>query len=317
MCIIPPNYKSALYSPATCQLFDRRMGMTRSYEEAFIQRLSAVRRASLVFLYVIPFLVLPMLAYRPGKLALYVIAWGTQTLLITGAIWILAGNSVNSAKSSNRVLLFPGILLIACDSSASLGAYMGPPPWPPAASWVATLDDQHMRYVALLVAGLLSWAGFGLLTARLREAGERTYSVLGLSVTAISTPLFILFNLAALTVYDMQAAQAASSGRAPEWSRPLVALSLVWLGVYAVLTHLAVALYATALANVGLLGKFGRSFFVILGTIAAVSALVAVGAGSSTLKEAFFPFMIPAVPLILPYLMGVSIVRRAGDSTPN
>jgi hypothetical protein len=162
-------------------------------------------------------------------------------------------------------------------------------------------------------SGLLSWAGFGLLTSRLREAGERTFSVLGLCSIAVSTPLFILFNLAALTVYDMHAAKVASSGSVPVWSPPLVALSLVWLGLYAVLTHLAVALYAMALANVGLLGKFGRGLFIMLGTIAAASALVLVSASSPTLREALYPFMIPAVPTILPYLMGVSLVRRVGD----
>jgi hypothetical protein len=80
-----------------------------------------------------------------------------------------------------------------------------------------------------------------------------------------------------------------------------------------VLTHLASALYATALAYVGLLGKLGRALLVVLGTIAAASALVAVSARNPALHEAFYPFMIPVVPFILPDLIGVRLVHRAGD----
>jgi hypothetical protein len=95
--------------------------------------------------------------------------------------------------------------------------------------------------------------------------------------------------------------------------RPLFALSFAWPGLYAVLTHLAVALYVTALANLGLLGKFGRASFIILGTIAAASAHIGFTTRNPTIAQAFYPFMIPAVPFLLPNFIGVSLVRSAGD----
>jgi len=84
-----------------------------------------------------------------------------------------------------RALLLPGAFLIACWASATLAASMGPPP--ALAVWAVTRTDQQVRYVALLLAVLLAWAGFGVLTARLREAGEHLFSVLGLSAATIST----------------------------------------------------------------------------------------------------------------------------------
>jgi hypothetical protein len=84
--------------------------------------------------------------------------------------------------------------------------------------------------------------------------------------------------------------------------------------LFAVLTYPATSLYAMALGNVGLLGKFGRVVFVVLGAITAALALIAVGVlNPATLVHGLFVLVIPAVPFIIPYFIGVSLVRRAGD----
>lgn len=276
-----------------------------------MQKISLARRLSQIFLWLVPFLPFLALTYRPGGLKPYAIAVAAQVLAM--AVWILAADAIKSSATDRRALLLPGVLLIACWASAAVAVNMGPPPR--AAAWVATRADQHMRYVALLVAGLLAWSGLGLLTARLREAGERLFSVLGLSAATISTSIFTLFTLAALTVYDLRAAQEASSGNAPEWWPPLSALFRSWVVLFAVLTYLAASLYAMSLGKVGLLRKFGRVLFLVLGMTAAVLALIAVtlSSGPVTPGQGLFVLVVPAVPFILPYLIGVNLVRRAGD----
>ena len=113
----------------------------------------------------------------------------------------------------------------------------------------------------------------------------------------------------------MRATQEAISGNAPEWWSPLRDLFRSWAQLSAALTNLAAGLYANALAKVGLLGKFGRTLFVVLGTIAAFLAPIAATAlnQSASLGQRLFVFIVPAVPFILPYLIGVNLVRRAGD----
>ncbi len=278
-----------------------------------MQRISGVQGVSQVFLWLVPFLPFLGMAYRPGGLKLYAIAGGTQTFLMALAVWILAGDSIKSSASDRRALLLPGVFLIASWASAALAVSMGAPPR--ATVWIATLADQHLRYVALLLAGLLAWAGFGLLTARLREDGERVLSVLGLCAAAISTVSFTLFTLAALTVYDLRAAQEASTGNTPEWWTPLFGLFHSWVVLFAVLTYVATSLFAMALGKVGLLGKFGRILFVVLGTTAAALALIAIAMtfGPATPGRGLFVLLVPAVPFVLPYLIGVNLVRRAGD----
>lgn len=276
-------------------------------------KISLARRLSQIFLWLVPLLPFLKLAYRPGGLKLYALAGAAQVLLMAVAIWILAADAIESSATDRHALLLPGVFLVACWASAAVAANMGPPPH--AAVWVTTRADQHMRYVALLLAGLLAWAGFGLLTAKLREAGERVFSVLGVSFATISTAIFTLFTLAALTVYDLGAAQEASSGNAPEWWPALYALFRSWVVLFAVLTYLTASLYAMALGNVGLLGKFGRVLFFVIGMTAAALAFI-VGAGffgPRTPGQGLFVLLVPAVPFILPYLLGVNLVRRAGD----
>ena len=172
-----------------------------------------------------------------------------------------------------------------------------------------------MRYVGLLVAGLLALAGFGLLTARLHEARGARSQFSDSRPLWSRTGLFVLFTLGALTIYDLVAKQA-SAGNIPAWTSPLQILISSWLKLYAVLSYLATSLYAMALSKAGWLAKFGCAAFAGLGAIAAVLALIAIITpnGTGTLTHGFFVLLIPAVPLILPYLLGVNLSRRAGDS---
>jgi hypothetical protein len=279
-----------------------------------MQRISPGQRVSQVFLWVAPFLSpILMLVYRAGGLKVYAVGGATLLVLMAGAVWILAAGSVTSPASNRSIALLPGVFLVANLASAAVTVTTGPPPTSDAV-WVAIRTEQHVRYVGLLIAGLLALAGFTLLTASLREAGERVFSVLAFSSTAIATVLFILFALGALTIYDL-VAQQRSAGNTPAWSSPLLILIFSWIELYAVLSYLATSLYAVALGKVGLLSKFVCVLFVALGTIAAVLALIAITTPNQTgtLTHGLFIFTIPAVPLILPYLIGVNLVRRAGD----
>jgi hypothetical protein len=258
-----------------------------------------------------------MLPYRAGGLKLYALCGAALFLLMAGAVYILVADSVRTSTTNRRDALLPGVLLVASLDLVAVTVTTGPPPTS-AAEWVATPNVQHLRSVGLLAAGLLAWAGFDALTAMLQAAGERALSVLARSLTAISMALFTLFTLGALTIFDL-VAQQRNSGNTPTWASPLLILMSSWLSLYAVLTYLATSLYAMAFARVGLIGRFGRAVFVALGAIASILALVAILTPnpSGTLTHGLFVLQIPAVPLILPYFIGVNLVRRAGDLVRN
>jgi len=275
---------------------------------------SKARRTSLLILWLAPFLSpILMLAYRGGGLKLFALGGAVLFCLMAAAVWVLAADSLRGPAQDSRANLLCGILLVASLAIPLVTVTTGPPPTS-GAQWVATLTEQHVRYVGLLIAGLLSWAGFGLLSGSLREAGEHVFSRLALSAAAISSVLFTLFVLTALTVYDL-AATEHSSGNHPDWVRPFGIMIASWLYLYAVLSYTATSLYALALGRVGLLGKLGRSVFAAVSAMAAIVAMVAIRTANSTgtLTHGLFVVIIPAVPLILPYFLGVHLVRRAGD----
>lgn len=283
-----------------------------------MERTSTLRRVSQMFLWVAPFISpILMLPYRAGGLKLYALCATALFLLMAGAVYVLVAHSVRTPTTNRRDALLPGVLLVASLGLVAVTVTTGPPPTS-AAQWIATQSEQHLRYVGLIVAGLLAWLGFGALTATLQVLGERTFSVLARSVTTISMVLFTLFTLGALTIYDL-VMQQRNSGNTPTWSSPLLILMRSWDSLYAVLTYLAASLYATALARVGLIGKLGATVFVALGVIASIFAVIATVTPnqSGTSTHGLFVLQIPAVPLILPYFIGVNLIRRAGDLVGN
>jgi hypothetical protein len=233
---------------------------------------------------------------------------------MAGAICILAGGFPMNPANTRGVSMLPGVLLVSSLATAAVTVTTGPPPIS-SADWVATQTEQHVRYVGLLVAGLFAFAGLGLLSARIREAGERVFSILGFLAASVATTLFLLFTLGGLTIYDL-AAQAAVSGNTPAWASPLVLVIDSWLSLYAVLNYLATCLYAVALGKIGWLSKFGSAAFAVLSAVSGILAVIAITSANrgGTLTHGLFVFLIPAVPMILPYLIGVNLVRRAGDA---
>ena len=279
-----------------------------------MKNVSGVRRASQVFLWLAPFLsTILMLAYRAGGLKWFAAGGVVLSLLMAAAVWILAASSWRGAAEDCRATLLAGVFLVAGLAIPAVTVTTGPPPTS-GAEWVSTLTEQHVRYTGLLMAGLVSWGGFTLLSARFRQAGEEVFSRLAFSAATMATVLFTLFVLSALTVYDL-AATERSSGNHPDWVRPMGIMIASWLYLYAVLSYIATSLYAVALGKIGLLGKLGRTAFATISGIAAVLSVVAIRTANNTgtLTHGLFVLIIPAVPLILPYFLGVHLIRRAGD----
>ena len=280
-----------------------------------MQRVSTARRGSQVFpVGEYPLPPNPDAGVSSGRTQAVRNCRASYSVLMAGAVWILAAGSTTS-PANNRHLppCSPEFFSLPVSASAAVTVTTGPPPTS-AAAWVATQTEQHVRYVGLLVAGLLALAGFGLLTARLREAGERVFSVLGFSAYMIATGLFVLFTLGALTIYDL-VAQQASAGNMPAWTSPLQILisscssytrcSVTWRPACMPWPWARLDGWRSSAAPLRLPAG--------LGAIAAVSALIAIITpnGTGTLTHGLFVFLIPAVPLILPYLLGVNLVRRS------
>jgi hypothetical protein len=158
---------------------------------------------------------------------------------------------------------------------------------------------------AFLVGALLTLAGFTVLTKLLENAGDRFLAHLGLTSLFFGTVSWAIHLAFRLTVV-LSLAQKTAGAALPEWYPPLSLWAGAMYAIYMSLAYLAIAAFGAAMLNVGWIGKgWGRTFFVF-GLVAA--------AGFLTRTGVFDP---PLVVNIMPYAMGMLLLRKAGVRSIN
>lgn len=176
---------------------------------------------------------------------------------------------------------------------------------------------------AILVSGLVA------LLARLWEHGGRPPLMFGAAGLLVGTTLFVA-NLAfryAVVATGASGLQAGVEDRAwvahvylgglqgdPSWME----LLLVWTDVlqlaFVSLAYLAAAAYGSALVTAGWLGKVGGLFVALNLALALLVAtgLFLAGGDSATAAWLVFVLTIPFVAFILPYFLGLALIRQSG-----
>lgn len=151
--------------------------------------------------------------------------------------------------------------------------------------------------------------------------------MLGLAATMLAGPLMLIYGIFPLTVRIVALQQRASSGQLPEWVAPLNSEIELLGALEVILTYLAIAAFAVALLKIGWIGRKASGAFVWISLFAVLCMVVAVAVGlqfpeldfqtaSLQMKIAIIPGFvvgIPAIPFIMPCLIGVNLLRRAGD----
>jgi hypothetical protein len=220
-----------------------------------------------------------------------------------------------AAMAERRQLAVVGALLVAAWSSLALIGVLGPPDQ-------ATIPENKLRYLVLLMDAIAVASALMILRDALVHAGERFYSALGFSAAALAGPPYVIFTLVQQLLY--RTAERAGSAQPQSESQFLDSLSLGLLFTGAVLTYVASAAFAASLKTCGWLsGRAGRIYIVI--------SLFAVACVGVRVSEALltsggpmwgfnhwssvpgFVLVIPAVPWIMPCLLGIVLLRRVGE----
>ena len=162
-----------------------------------------------------------------------------------------------------------------------------------------------------LAPGLLAFGGFAVLTAALLEAGDRVLSMLGFAATIIFTVRHTAEQ--ALSATGLARVLYTSSAMPAELGPRLRGFLFLTGAVGLACGGLATGLYATALPKLGL-GKTGCRVIAAISFAAAAHIVVAWIAGVVFHVPMRSVFGIPAIPFVLPYFMGVSLLRRVGDA---
>ena len=159
-------------------------------------------------------------------------------------------------------------------------------------------------------------AGFVVLREALSEAGECLYATLGFAAIMLSGPLYLIFDTFGF---------GAAFGKEHAGEVPAAIVSLgdtigLVLFVAGFLTYLATAAFAASLGRVQWLGRGATRAFMIVNGVALLF-LVIRGVHFPDPKSLSAPWYaspgfvvgIPAVPFIMPFLLGVVLLRRAGE----
>jgi hypothetical protein len=272
---------------------------------------TTARRASYVFLCTVPVLAIAFAAPRSLRIAgLYQSIGAVLFAAILLAAWILGARAIRTGgEAKQRLVLAGGFLLVPFVVISLFWVGLGPP-------WVSTAVENRMRYIVLLVSSIAITGGFVVLKEALSEAGERLYSTLAFAAALISGSAYLIWMSAILGAYVVK----VRDGQLPAAISSLMDVFDILLLVACLLTYLATAAFAASFGRTGWLGRGAARIYVAVNIIALLS-LVMRGLSFPDPNALSTPWYtqpgfvagIPATPFVMPFLLGVVLLRRAGD----
>lgn len=274
-------------------------------------------RLSYVFLYITPFLVFTVGAVRALRIpGVYQVLAGVQFAAVALAAWQVGAWAITVEGGARRQCALAGTLLILPWLFFALLAGIGLPSQ-------ATPPENRLRYGILLLDGVAIAGGLVLLTDVLRQAGERFYSTIGFAAAVLAGPLGVLWAVFPLALGDVVAQVRATAGQIPDWLKSLQGLSEILLMGIIFLTYVASAAFSKALGRTQWLGRSASRGFTYVSLLAILGVAIMMMVALRTPQDpmaAFktwyalpgFIFSIPAVSFMIPSLLGVSLLKRAG-----
>ena len=264
------------------------------------------------FLFAVFIVAIVLGAIRPLRMSpLYQVIGIIQFAAMAITAWILGARTITTASREPRLLALAGIFLITPFALlALLWVGLGPP-------WVATPPENQMRYLVLAAMTIAIVVGFVVLREALSQADKTVRSSVGFAAILLAGPLYLIFDAFGFGF----ATAKLHGGETPSAFRDLDEVISTILFLAGALTYLAAAAFAVSLGQAGWIRRGAARVFTIISLIALL-LLVIRGLHFPDPKALSTPWYtnpgfivgIPAVPFIIPFLFGVVLLRRAGES---
>ena len=275
---------------------------------------NAAKLTSYIYLLLIP-IIASGLGFGVGYVSykIYLPIWLLNIVFMTLASWKLGlhitqgkNDEENKLAKSAFFLIIPWILI-------SMFAGLGPPP-ETATEWTASATEQQVRYFMLVISGVSIAFGFVGLRDRIKAEGEHFYSSVGLTAILIAIPLFLInmlyWGFYLTELFKIQT--TANSTSFPDWFSPIKQLFDLISVVEVALTYFATFVIVKAMRQVGWINKTS-SFFYTLFSLLALTIVILSAFFRETLKVPGFALSIPAFPFLMPYIIGINLLRRVGN----
>lgn len=229
------------------------------------------------------------------------------------AAWTLGLHVIRNHDTEKKQLALGAFFLIAPYLLISMFFGLGPPP-ETAMGWVATATEQQIRYIMLIIAGLFIFLGFAVLREKLKNTGESFYSAIGFTALMVAIPLFIV-NMIFWSAYLPELFKimtASDLEKRLEWFRPIREEFNLLTTVEVAITYFAVAAFAASLRAAGWFSKTSSLIYIVINFVALFITVLPFS--PQLLSIPFFIVTIPAIPFLMPYFMGINLLRRVGDT---
>ena len=269
-----------------------------------------LRRISYFVLCALPFLALAVCAARPLRSpGVYQVIGVVLFAAVVIAAWSVGARVIGVKDAGARKLALAGALLILPWAIISL-LWVGI-----GAPFQATLQENYMRYLVLVSSSILVTSAFVVLKDALYDGGERFYSTIAFATALAAGATY-------LTCLNMSLARVVMALGGDETPPPAI-LGYLYSAlefVACIMTYVTTAVFATALGRARFLGR-GAAFAYATASAILVLLLVMRGLVFPEISGNTAPWYtrpgviagIPAVPWIMPCLLGAVLLRRAGD----
>jgi len=273
---------------------------------------SITRRVSYVFLCSVPFLLFPLVGVRALRIpGVYQTIGAVVFAAIVSAAWLLGVRAIKGPEGRQRLALAGTFLLVPSTLFSLLWIGLAAPA-------DATPVENRMRFLVLVVGSIAVTGGFVVLRDALRDAGERVYSTLGFAANMLAGAAYLVWMSFTLGMVVVR----VQAGQIPPAVRAVYDVYDILLFFACTLTYLTTAAFATSLGRIRWLGRGATRAYVIVNFVALLF-LVLRGFSYPDLRASSTPWYlrpafiagIPAVPWIMPFLLGVVLMRRAGDES--
>ena len=270
----------------------------------------SVRRIGYVVLCAFPFIALGAAAARPLRIeGLYHAIGGVLFTAVALAAWVVGPRLIGLKEARSGKLAFAGSLFILPWAIISLlWVGIGPP-------FQATISENYMRFLVLVWDSILVTIGFVVLNDALHDAGERFYSTVGFAVALLAGAAYLI----CLNLSLAQVAIVLNGDKTPPPAMLGIFYSVIEF-VACVMTYVTTGIYAAALWRARLLGRSATLGYVtasaLLGLLIVMRGLEFPEISANTAPWYTRPGVIagiPAIPWIMPCLLGAVLLRRARD----
>jgi hypothetical protein len=273
------------------------------------------RNASQIYLTLVPFLA-AVFGLGVGYISykIYLPIWIINVCLMVTATWILGAHVIKAHDVEKNHLVVCALFLIIPWMLISMFFGLGAPPFGKPAEWVASATEQDVRYFFLIVAGVFYAFGFAVLREKLKNTRGNLYSLLGFIAIQIAIPLFLM-DMTFLGFYvDKLYSIMAASGleKTPEWGLP-IANQFRFIPIIVVsLTYMATAAFAASLKAAGWFRPTACNIYIVISLLGFLLNVLPPSV-PEPLATVSFIATIPAIPFLMPYLIGINLLKRAGN----